>query len=223
MNYLHGLTLCFDLDGTLVDTAPDLIRVLNLVIAEEGLSKTDFKQARKAVGYGSRKLITEACARAQHSPSDARIDELQKLFLKLYADNIAELSKPYAGVEQVLRKLKTARAKLAVCTNKPGYLARPLIETLGLSHFFDRIVGGDDVVHNKPSPEHIWATAGHNDNTRIVMIGDSYPDIRAAHNARVKSILVTYGYSQISPLQLNADRRIRHFNALPSALIAMGY
>ena len=223
MNYLHGLTLCFDLDGTLVDTAPDLIRVLDLVIAEEGLPKTDYKEARKAVGYGSRKLIIQACERMQHTPSPARLDELQQLFLKLYADNIAELSQPYCSVFDALTKLKKSGVKLSVCTNKPGYLARPLLKALGMTHFFERIVGGDDIMNKKPSPEHIWASAGHNDWRRIVMIGDSYPDMRAAHNGRMKSILVTYGYTQISPLKLKADYRIHKFGSLQTALDKLGF
>jgi len=218
VNYLSRLTFCFDLDGTLVDTAPDLVRVLNLVIAEEGLAETNFKEARKAVGYGSRMLITEACARAEHNISDSRVDELQQLFLKLYADNIAEKSAAYPGVIQVLEELLRSGARLSVCTNKPGYLARPLLNELSMTYLFENIVGGDDVGQKKPSPEHIWASAGHNDAKNIVMVGDSYPDMRAAHNAKVAAMLVTYGYSQISPLKLKADARLRDFRELPSAV-----
>ncbi|WP_409431802.1 HAD family hydrolase [Litorimonas sp. RW-G-Af-16] len=212
------MTLCFDLDGTLVDTAPDLIRVLNDVIAMDGLPKTNFKEARKAVGFGSRALISEAFMRAEADLPPSRLDELQQVFLARYAEDIAALSEPYAGVEDVLDDLVAHGARLTVCTNKPGYLARPLIKALGMNHYFDRVVGGDEPRRKKPHADHIFAAADHRRARDIVMVGDSYPDMRAAHNARVPAILVTYGYTQISPLKLKADRRIGHFRALPSAL-----
>ena len=133
MTNFRTLSVCFDLDGTLIDTAPDLVRVLDLVIAEEGLGKTEFSEARKAVGYGSRALIKGAFARANHEVSQEREDELQKLFLKLYADDICDLSRPFPGVVDTLKVLKNNGAELSICTNKPGYLARPLIDALGLT------------------------------------------------------------------------------------------
>ena len=219
---LKGKTICFDLDGTLVHTAPDLVRVLNLVIAQEGLPETNYKLAAKAVGYGARRLITEAFERAGHTASETRITELWHLFLKLYAENIAERSLPYPGVIETLNYLQRGGARLTVCTNKPGFLARPLIQELAMTHFFDRIVGGDEV-EKKPSPKHIWASAGHMRANDIAMVGDSYPDVRAAHNAKVPAILVTYGYSQIAAHKLKADVRIGNFRDLPSALNKIWY
>jgi len=169
-DYIDGLTLCFDLDGTLIDTAPDLIRVLNLVIAEEGLPETDYKTSRKLIGYGSRRMIVDAFAKADHEVSAARIDELRELFLTLYADDIAQLSQPFAGVIDTLKQW------------------------------------------------HIWAAAGHRDYRRIVMVGDAYPDIRAAHNARVPSILMSYGYTPKPIMRLKADVILNDFRQIPSAL-----
>ena len=145
MANLGHFSLCFDLDGTLIDTAPDLIRVLNAVIAEENLPETEFDEARKAVGYGSRALINGALNRAGKKLPKTRIDDLQQLFLKLYAEDICRLSKPFPGVVDTLKALKLSGAELSVCTNKPGYLARPLIEKLGLSALFIRTVGSDDL------------------------------------------------------------------------------
>ena len=212
------LSLCFDLDGTLVDTAPDLIRVLNTVIAEDGLTQTDYQSARRDVGYGSRKLITEAFRRDGKSITPDRLDILQTLFLKLYAEDIARLSCPFPGVVDTLCALKTEGAELSVCTNKPGYLARPLIQTLGLEKLFVRIVGSDDVRQKKPHPSHIFHSAGHRNAQNIVMIGDSLPDILAAKNAKVRSIAVCYGYSSIPVEKLGADCVIRSFRDMPSAL-----
>ena len=219
MTNFRTLSVCFDLDGTLIDTAPDLVRVLDLVIAEEGLNKTEFSEARKAVGYGSRALIKGAFARANHEVSQEREDELQKLFLKLYADDICDLSRPFPGVVDILKVLKNNGAELSICTNKPGYLARPLIDALGLTSLFVRIVGSDDLERNKPFADHIYASAGHRGEKRqIIMVGDSRPDVLAAKNAKVPSIVMSYGYSTIPVIKLGADCILRNFREIPSAL-----
>ena len=219
MAIFENLSVCFDLDGTLIDTAPDLVRVLNTVIAEESLPETQFDEARKAVGFGSRALITGALSRAGRDVSDARIDELQQLFLKLYAENICQLSAPFPGVVATLRAMKHRGAELSVCTNKPGYLARPLMEELGLSALFVRTVGGDDLTRNKPYADHIWKAAGHRGHRRkIVMIGDSLPDVLSARNAKAPCIVMTYGYSTIPAVKLGADRILRNFRDIPAAI-----
>lgn len=216
--YIDGLTLCFDLDGTLVDTAPDLVRVLNLVIAQEGLPETDYKAARKLIGYGSRHMIEAAFASAGHNASQSRIDALRELFLELYADDIAQLSRPFSGVIETLKHWQNCGVNLTVCTNKPGYLARPLLRALKMDIYFNDIIGGDEAPKSKPDARHIWAAAGHRDYRRIVMIGDAYPDIGAAQNARVPSILMTYGYTPVNPLRLKADMILSNFRHIPAAL-----
>ncbi len=215
---LNGLSLCFDLDGTLVHTAPDLVRVTNDVIALEGLPETDYHLAAKAVGFGSRHLISAALSRSGHQVSNERLDELQRLFLLRYASDIAQLSQPYPGVIETLMRLRHEGAALSVCTNKPGWLARPLLDALNMTQFFESIVGGDEAPRKKPDPRHIFMSAGHRDRARIVMIGDSWPDMRAAHNARVFSILVTYGYADRPHQKLRADVRLRTFRQLTPAL-----
>ncbi len=223
MANLGHFSLCFDLDGTLIDTAPDLVRVLNAVIAEESLPETDFKEARKAVGYGSRALINGALAREGKALPEVRIDELQQLFLKLYAEDICRLSTPFPGVVDTLKALKSSGAELSVCTNKPGYLARPLIEKLGLSGLFIRTVGGDDLVRNKPYADHIWKAAGHRGQRRkIVMFGDSRPDVLSARNAKVPCIVMAYGYSTIPVIKLGGDCILRNFREIPEVVVELG-
>ena len=138
------LVFCFDLDGTLVDTAPDLVRVTNEVIATLGLDETDYKKARQEVGYGSRALIQNACTRASYDLPDSKLAHLQQVFLKRYAESIADRSVPFPGVIETLKTLKRGGASLSVCTNKPGYLARPLLDALGLTWIFETVVGGDE-------------------------------------------------------------------------------
>ena len=222
MRELSGLSLCFDLDGTIVDTAPDLVRVLNLVIAKEGLKPTDYQAARGQVGFGAKRLIIEACSRADHPISAARVDELWHVFLKLYEDDIAQLSMPFSGVPETLRQLKSAGAKLSVCTNKPGFLARKLLESLSMTGYFEKIVGSGDGFPTKPSAEHIFAATGHRDKRKIVMIGDSAPDVLAASAAGVPSILMRYGYAGTPADRLRADIVLRRFRELPGALFSLG-
>lgn len=210
--------MCFDLDGTLVHTAPDLVRVTNEVIALEGLPDTDYAQAARVVGFGSRALLYGAFQRAGHTVSADRMDELQRIFLLEYSEDIARLSAPYPGVVDTLDRLIADGAELSVCTNKPGWLARPLLEALHMSRHFVRIVGGDEAPRSKPDPRHIFMAAGHRDVSRIAMVGDSWPDVRAGHNARVFTALVTYGYSADLQIRLRADARLRNFRALAPAL-----
>ena len=221
MAFIDKLSICFDLDGTLIDTAPDLVRVLNLVIKEEGLGPTDFAAARNQVGFGAKKLIREACARENHSISEDRVDELWHLFLKLYEEDIAQLSKPFEGVTDTLRNLKRMGHELSICTNKPGHLARKLIKSLSLEHFFIRTIGSRDGVAHKPSPAHIFAAAGHRDYRKIVMVGDSMPDVMAARAAGVPSILMRYGYAGTPADRLRANVTLRRFRELPEALFSL--
>lgn len=216
---LSGLSICFDLDGTLVDTAPDLVRVTNEVIATEGLPETNYKLARSVVGFGSRRLISDALARADHRVENARLDQMQADFLKRYAEDIARHSNPYAGVIETLDQLKSLGASLSVCTNKPGWLARPLLEALAMTHWFDTIVGGDEAPRAKPDPRHVYMAAGHRDSARIVMVGDSLPDMGAAKRAGAFAVLMTYGYSHSPQIRLRADARLRTFRTLTPALI----
>lgn len=218
MRDLHNLSICFDLDGTLVDTAPDLVRVLNAVIAQDGLDKTDYQAARNRVGFGAKVLIREAFERAGKEVSGSHLDELLDDFLRLYAEDIAQLSQPFAGVLSTLRDLKSSGARLSVCTNKPGFLARPLITALDMDKYFDRVVGSRDGVPCKPSAAHIFAAAGHREANRIIMVGDALPDVAAARDAGIPVILMGFGYADTPPARLRADRVLRTFRELPMAI-----
>ncbi len=215
---LNNLSLAFDLDGTLVDTAPDLIRVLNEVTKPDGLAPVAVADARSLIGYGSMALIKKAYAGENRDLDDSHALQLQKTFLKLYADSLSQCSMPYPGVPEVLAELKRKGARLSVCTNKPGGMARPLLNQLGLSEFFDRIVGGDDVPNNKPAAQHIFAAVGHRGIAPIVMVGDGAPDVYAARAAKIPIVLMSYGYSPISMHTFGADAVLRNFRELPPAL-----
>lgn len=217
---LQGLSICFDLDGTLVDTAPDLVRVTNEVIKTRGHGPVNYRKARNAVGYGSKRMITDALNDVQDSASNAEIDEMQVDFLARYANSIDRLSKPFPGVEQTLVTLRNLGAELSVCTNKPGWLARPLLDKLELDKYFVRTVGGDEPRRRKPAPDHIFQAAGHRDSSRIIMVGDSWPDMRAAHNAKAFAILMTFGYTPVPQIRLRADTRLSRFRDIVPTLLS---
>ena len=215
---LKNTSITFDLDGTLVDTAPDLVRVLNEVIAPDGLAPIAVDAARSLIGFGSMAMIKQAYRDADIALNDSHALDVQKEFLDLYAKGLSQVSLAYPGVPEVLAQLKRAGARLSVCTNKPGVMARPLLEQLGLAHFFDRIIGSGDTPATKPSAEHIFTAVGHRGSSSIVMIGDGAPDVFAARAAKVPVILMAYGYSPISVHTFGADAVLRNFRELPSAL-----
>lgn len=216
---LAGLSICFDLDGTLVDTAPDLVRVTGEVIASRGHGPVNYRKARSAVGYGSRRMITDALSAVNDAATEAEIEAMQTDFFERYANSIDQLSRPFPGVEDTLTNLRNLGAELSVCTNKPGWLARPLLDKLALTHYFVRTVGGDEPRRRKPAPDHIFEAAGHRDSGRIVMVGDSFPDMRAAHNARVFAILMTFGYTPVPQIRLRAGSRLSRFRDIVPTLL----
>lgn len=215
---LANISICFDLDGTVVDTAPDLVRVTSEVIAGRGHGPVNYRKARNAVGYGSRRMITDALGDVGDKATESEIDAMQAEFLERYAKTIDALSMPFPGVEQTLGELIALGADLSICTNKPGWLARPLLSKLNLDQYFTRIVGGDEPPQKKPAPGHIFEAAGHRDSTRIVMVGDSWPDMRAAQNANVHAILMTYGYSPVPQIRLRAGTRLSRFRDIVPTL-----
>ncbi len=221
-NLLHNLSICFDLDGTIVDTAPDLVRVLNQVIAEDGLAPMPFERSRNLVGFGAKRLILDAFDAQSRSISETRLEDLFHLFLEQYEADIARLSRPFPDVIRTLHHLKSSGARLSVCTNKPGFLARPLLEKLDMTRLFDRVIGSRDGVPTKPDPGHIFAAAGHRRQGDIVMVGDSLPDILAARAANVPVILMGFGYANTPLARLRADRTLRQFRDLPAAIENLG-
>lgn len=215
---LKGATIAFDLDGTLVDTAPDLIGSLNVVLAEEGLPPLPTDMARILVGRGARVLIERGFQAAGEPLEAARTPALVARFIEVYRGRIARDSRPFEGVEAALEVLAGRGALLSVCTNKPTALSILLLESLGLAQRFASIIGADAAPAPKPDPSHLLHAiqkAG-GDPARAVMVGDSAADANAARAARVPVILVPFGYTDIPASELGADRMMDHFLDLPA-------
>jgi phosphoglycolate phosphatase len=224
--YQYGImrTIVFDLDGTLVDTAPDLISTLNLVLAGEGLPPVAYDDARRMIGGGARRMIERALIAEGRTVSGAELDRLFRIFIDHYSAHIADRSRPFPQLERVLQQLTGEGCRLAVCTNKLEWLSLRLLDTLNLSRYFAAICGQDTFGIQKPDPQMLRLTirrAG-GDVHKTIMIGDSLTDVRTARAANVPVIAVDFGYSEVTPTALNADRLISSFAELPPAIAAVG-
>lgn len=210
---LTDTTVVFDLDGTLVDTAPDLTNALNDVLVRRGHAPVSAATIRAAVGMGARIMIETALARRGAS---ADIEPMLAEFLAHYDTNIAAESRPFPGAVAALETLKKRGATLAICTNKRAHLARKLMGALGLDGYFQAIAGRDSFAVAKPHPGHLTETiaAAGGAPSRAIMVGDSEVDILAAKGARLPVVMVSFGYAP-SPLDgARPDAVIDHFDEL---------
>jgi phosphoglycolate phosphatase len=210
--------IVFDLDGTLVDSAPDLCGVVNQMLRRHGRMELNLDEIRRMVGDGAAKLIERGFA-AQGLP--APLPDLTKEFLSLYEQRIAAETRPFPGVVPTLERLRTAGLRLGVCTNKTTHLSRRLLDELDMTRFFASIVGGEGPTR-KPDPQHLQRVIGElqADETGTLMVGDSRNDVAAAKAAGVEVVAVSFGYTTIPPRELGADRVIDRFDEL-SAIVGL--
>ena len=213
----------FDLDGTLIDTAPDLVDTLNLILAREALPAVPFAAARNMIGGGARTMIERGLAAEGRASTREEVDRLYRDFVAHYSDHIADRSRPFPGLEAALDQLAEAGWRFAVCTNKLEGLSVRLLVALGLSARFDAICGQDTFGVQKPHPDILLRTIERAGGApdRAVMIGDSATDINVARAAAVPVIAVDFGYTEIPVAQLAPDRIIDHYSRLPSTVFEL--
>jgi phosphoglycolate phosphatase len=217
---LSGVTIVFDLDGTLVDTAPDLTAAVNHVFGLIGLAPVSATQLHPLIGRGSRAMIEEGLRLHGVSKTEDEVTGLHELFFPYYADNIAVGSRPFDGVPALLDSLLGSGARLAVCTNKLESLSISLLRQLGLDRPFTAIAGRDTFDVFKPAPGHLTRTiamAGGRPD-RAVMVGDSEVDIATAAAAGVPSIAVSFGYTPVPVRDLKPTATIDHYAEFMVAL-----
>ena len=216
-------TVVFDLDGTLVDTAPDLIGALNFVLDREGLPPVPLQSARTLIGAGVRRLLERGLEVDGRHASAEDIDRLTDDFIEYYAAHIADASRPFDGLESALDDLEAQGYRFAVCTNKLEWLSKRLLDRLGLSARFAAICGADTFGISKPDPailQQTVARAGGQLSTAI-MVGDAGPDIGVARRAGIPVIGVEFGYTDVPIADLKPDRLIGHMSELPAAVEAL--
>lgn len=220
---MHGWTLVFDLDGTLVDTAPDLAAATNHVLARAGFAPVDERSIRPFVGNGARVMIERALAAHGQTAEPADLQAHFDSFIDFYGRNIAVSSRPYPGVLAALEAFSKSGATLAVCTNKTERLAKTLLSELGMLDRFAALTGGDSLGVFKPHPRHLLGTIelAKGDAARAVMIGDSETDIKTAKAAGIPVVAVDFGYSNEPVDTLAPDAIISHYDELASAVAAI--
>src|SRR6202021_1199031 len=212
--------IVFDLDGTLVDTAPDLISGVNRILDREGLPPVPLRSARAMIGAGARRLIERGLELEGRAASYEDVTRLTGDFIDHYAAHIADASRPFDGLERALDDLAALGYRFAVCTNKLEWLSKRLLDQLGMSARFAAICGADTFGVAKPDPailQQTVARAGGQLSTAI-MVGDAGPDIGVARRAGIPVIGVEFGYTDVPIADLKPDRLIGHMRELPAAV-----
>ncbi|HWE77060.1 MAG TPA: HAD family hydrolase [Pseudolabrys sp.] len=215
--------LVFDLDGTLVDTAPDLVDTLNVVFERERMPPVPYDEARMMIGGGAKAMLVRGLEAEGRAVTSELLDRLFSDFLAYYADHIAVRSRPFPGLIDALDTLATRGHTFAVCTNKLEALSVLLLKELGLAGRFAAICGQDTFGIQKPDPEVLRRTIASAGGTpdNAVMIGDSATDIRTAQAAGIPVIAVDFGYSERPVAEFGPDRVISHFTQLPHEISAL--
>jgi phosphoglycolate phosphatase len=213
-------TVVFDLDGTLVDTAPDLINALNFVLDREGLPPVPLCSARNMIGAGARKLIERGLEVEGREASPAELARLTDDFISYYAEHIADASRPFDGLDRALDELSALGCRFAVCTNKLEWLSKRLLDQLNLSSRFAAICGADTFGVSKPDPAILRQTVARagGELASTIMVGDAGPDIGVARRAGVPVIGVSFGYTDVPIAGLKPDRVIDHMSELKAAV-----
>ncbi len=216
-------TIVFDLDGTLVDTAPDLIGTLNVLLAREGLRPIPLEEGSRIIGGGVKRLIERGLALEGQHFTPAHVDALYTDYVAYYAEHIADQSRPFPGVATTLDALAARGSRLAVCSNKLAWLSERLLDIVGLRSRFVTICGPDTFGVQKPDPEVLRRTVAAAGGTpgAALMVGDSGTDIATAQAAGVPVVAVDFGYTDVPVAALRPDRIISRFDELPAAVEAL--
>ena len=217
---LPDRAVIFDLDGTLVDTAPDLMRATNFILAGMGRRPLEMTEVRAFVGHGARALLTRGLAATGGLPDAYDVEADYRAFVAFYAANIAVQSAPFPGLIRLLDRLREDGFGLGVCTNKLEGLSVQLLDALDLAKYFGSVVGPDTLGIAKPDPRPFFEAVNrlNLDSPRAVMVGDSETDILTARNAGVPVIAVPFGYTPRPVEDYGPDRMIRHFDEAYDAI-----
>jgi phosphoglycolate phosphatase len=219
---IQKLTILFDLDGTLVDTAPDLMIAHNHVMKKFGYVERELNDIKKLAGRGSKAMIKKSIHEIAErtgkikKTNENEAEEMTKEFINYYSQNICNKSKLRAGVLNFLTWCKKNSILMAICTNKQEHLSIDLLKKIKLYDFFDYIAGGNTFNYNKPDPRHLTSTieiVGGN-LKKSIMIGDSETDSKAAEDADITFILIENGYTEKKPNQIHYNHLVKNFVGL---------
>jgi len=195
---MTALTVCFDMDGTLVDTAPDLVGAMNHVLQSNGFDTVAYEQAKTMIGQGAAAMIKSGLGLLGEEVSDERLLSMEAVFADHYDQNYAEQSRVFDGAHEALDALKELECKLVVCSNTGEILVDKILSEFGLRDRFLAICGGDSTEFKKPDPRplHHIVNLANGSLSRSIMVGDSETDIEAAKRAEFPVIAFDFGYSK---------------------------
>ena len=213
--------LIFDLDGTLINSLPDVCASINRVLFDMGCRELTLNETKNMVGWGGRVLVEKALATTGNIVTEDDINLSLEKFIDIYSRHPNDHSSVFPGVLSMLEKFKSAKIPMGICTNKPTLTTPLVLKSMGLDCFFDVVSCGDSVPYKKPDGRHVTMVVEQMGatNQTSVMIGDSESDITAAIEAGVRSVAVTFGYAHMPCDELGADATIDHFDDLPQALL----
>lgn len=213
-------TVIFDLDGTLVDSAPDLADALDIVLLEQGLVPIGTEGTRALIGHGIAALVRGALAQQGRAPGEAEFSAILKRFLHVYGGRLSAKTRPYPGAVEALTALRRVEWRLVVCTNKREAFSREILKDLGLLPLFDLVAGPDTYGVAKPDPAHLTlALPGlARELHPAVVVGDSDVDVAAARAAALPVIAVAWGYTRRPAVELGADEVAESFDQIPAAV-----
>jgi len=212
--------IVWDLDGTLVDSAPDLASALNTVLDKRGFFTLSITEVRAMIGNGVPKLVERGFNAVGVRPDQLQLDELIAMFVKAYKACATDNTRPYPGVVEALQAIHGMNIPMGVCTNKPEAFTRQILEGLGLANYFSNVVGGDTTSTRKPDPQPVLACLRGllSEPASSLMIGDSIHDVHAAHAAGVVIGVVPWGYTSAPVEELGADFVIHDLGVLPGLI-----
>lgn len=219
-NVTGGLAIVFDLDGTLIDSVPDVRAALNRMLIERGARPLSLKQVEATIGDGAAAMIERAFVMAGNSLANIDLGSCLQSYLSHYRDHPVAHTTVYSGVREVLETFKSQDVVMGICTNKPSAMAALVLAELDLDHYFTAVAAGDDTDFPKPDGRHVARTLSLMGarGCQAIMVGDSETDMGAARDLGISSIAVTYGYSKLGARLLDADVKIDAFAELPAAV-----
>lgn len=213
-------TVVFDLDGTLIDTAPDIIGATNHTLAAHGFETVASDAIRPVISFGTRAMLTEGLRGQGRAVSEAKLDGMFAELLAYYAEHMDVHSRPFPGMVRVLDELRSRDVAIAICTNKREDMARLLMQKLCFEEYFSAITGRDTFTVCKPDPAHLLGAIrlAQGDPLRSIMVGDSTTDYNTAKAAGVPIIGVTFGYTDVPMADLDCDAVISHYDDFLAAM-----
>lgn len=209
-------TVLFDLDGTLIDTAPDMAKALNILLVEEGRAALPYEHIRPVVSNGSVALV-----KLGFGENPPQLEILKQRYLDIYQEHLCEDSKLFDGMSELLQRIEQHNMNWGVVTNKPGWLTEPLMQQIGLAHRAAAIVSGDTTLNRKPHPEPMYHACKHagSEPEQCIYIGDAQRDIEAGNNAGMQTVIALYGY--IGDWENTAQWRAHHQISHPEEILPL--